>query len=153
MSGKTLRLDTFLPYRLSVAANLVSDAIAGAYARLFALSVPEWRLIAVLAESDGITQNEIGRRTVMDKVTVSRAAIALARRGLVARSPNPRDGRSHTLSLSAEGRRLYRQIAPKALELESRIFSSLGEADLHCFTRVLEQVAERAEELARKEPA
>ncbi|BAV64698.1 MarR family winged helix-turn-helix transcriptional regulator [Sphingobium cloacae] len=144
MVRKTLRLDQFLPYRLSVAANRVSDAVAGAYERLFALSIPQWRLIAVLAESEGATQNELGQKTVMDKVTVSRAALALARRGLIVRSPNPRDGRSRRLFLSREGRALYRRIAPKALELEDQVFSSLSEEELARFRDILDHIARKA---------
>jgi DNA-binding MarR family transcriptional regulator len=148
MSRKTLRLDQFLPYRLSVAANRVSNAIASAYDRLFALSIPEWRLIAVLAESEEATQNEIGQKTVMDKVTVSRAAISLTKRGLIERSPNPRDGRSHMLFLTGEGRDLYRQIAPKALELEQYVFSSLPGDDLARLCDILDHVGRKADELS-----
>jgi len=150
MARKPLRLDQFMPYRLSVAANRVSGAVASAYDRLFALSVPEWRVIAVLAESEGATQNAIGQKTAMDKVTVSRAAISLAGRGLIERSPNPRDGRSHTLSLSREGRDLYSRIAPKALELEADIFSVLSQEDLARFREALDHVARKAAELSGK---
>ncbi|MGC7532760.1 MarR family winged helix-turn-helix transcriptional regulator, partial [Pandoraea pneumonica] len=77
----------FLPYRLSITSNLVSDRIAHAYESMFGLTIPEWRLVAVIAEVDAITQAEIGERTRMDKVTVSRAAIALVGRGLLERAP------------------------------------------------------------------
>ena len=73
----SLVLADFIPYRLSVTSNLVSDSIARTYEALFGLTIPEWRLIAVIAETGGITQQAIGRATRMDKVTVSRAAIAL----------------------------------------------------------------------------
>ena len=78
MADISLRLDAFIPYRLSVTSNLVSETIASAYQALFGLSIPEWRLIAVIAEDEGATQQQVGRRTRMDKVTVSRATIALA---------------------------------------------------------------------------
>ena len=109
-----LVLDRFLPYRLSVTSNLVSDRIARSYEALFGLTIPEWRLVAVIAEVEAITQAEIGERTRMDKVTVSRAAIALVERGLLARAPNPGDKRSHHLSLTDAGRDLYASVAPKA---------------------------------------
>ena len=96
-----LKLDTFLPYRLSVVSNRVSAAIATAYDRLFALKIPEWRLIAVIAEGQPITQQAVGVATRMDKVTVSRAAQALVERGLIARQPNMGDKRSHLLALTA----------------------------------------------------
>jgi DNA-binding MarR family transcriptional regulator len=144
-----LMLDEFLPFRLSFTSNLVSEAIARAYEALFGLSVPEWRLIAVIAEHDGITQQRIGARTRMDKVTVSRAAIALADRGLVVRKPNPVDKRSHLLELSTDGRMLYEQIAPKALELEARIFGQLDHKKLREFTTMLREIDTIALDMAR----
>jgi DNA-binding MarR family transcriptional regulator len=121
-----LRLDKFLPYQLSVTSNAVSSAIARTYEVLFGLRVPEWRLIAVLAEQEGVTQQALVARTEMDKMTVSRAAQALVTRGLVTRVPHGRDKRSHALALSEEGRALYAQIAPKALELEQKLLKELG---------------------------
>jgi DNA-binding MarR family transcriptional regulator len=135
-----LVLDRFLPYRLSITSNLVSDRIARIYEALFALSIPEWRLIAVIAEAEAITQAEIGERTRMDKVTVSRAAIALVERGLLIRAPNPSDKRSHHLSLTSAGRDLYASIAPKALELESKIFSHFSREELDGFVAMLRRI-------------
>ena len=94
MTHKLLQLDDFLPFRLSYTSNLVSERIARSYEALFGLKIPEWRLIAVIAEGKGNTQQEIGSRTRMDKVTVSRAAIALFERGLITRAPN-QIGRAH----------------------------------------------------------
>jgi len=51
MPKPVLLLENFLPYRLSVLTNLVSSAIAGAYRERFGLSIPEWRVVAVLANS------------------------------------------------------------------------------------------------------
>lgn len=121
----TLRLADFLPYRLSFTSNRVSERIARVYAALFGLSIPEWRLVAVIAEQEATTQQAIVGLTEMDKVTVSRAAIALVERGLVTRTPNPDDKRSHLLALSPAGRDLYATVAPKALEMEAEIFSCL----------------------------
>lgn len=135
-----LVLDRFLTYRLSITSNLVSDRIAKAYESLFGLTIPEWRLVAVIAEVEAITQAEIGERTRMDKVTVSRAAIALVERGLLARAPNPGDKRSHHLSLTDEGRDLYASVAPKALELESKIFARFTRAELDRFVAMLRRI-------------
>ena len=135
-----LRLDDFVPYRLSYTSNLVSEAIARTYESLFGLSIPEWRLIAVIAEHEGLTQAAICTRTGMDKVTVSRAAIALSTRSLIARAPSTTDRRSHDLALTGEGRALYAQVAPKALELENRIFGGLGAEELRGFVATLRRI-------------
>lgn len=140
MDTPPLTLDSFLPYRLSFTSNLVSNAIAGVYEALFGLSVPEWRLIAVIAETGGVTQQAIGRRTLMDKVTVSRAAIALVERGLLHRSPNLDDKRSHLLDLTTTGRELYGQVVPKALELERSLFQTLDQQELMIFTGMLRKI-------------
>lgn len=135
-----LQLDRFLPYRLSITSNLVSDRIASAYETLFALTIPEWRLVAVIAEAGEITQQTIGEQTRMDKVTVSRAAIALVNRGLLARTPNAADKRSHLLSLTTEGHALYAAVAPKALELEARVFSRFSDEELETFVAMLRRI-------------
>ncbi len=130
MTIASLRLDAFLPYRLSFTTNLVSDAVASAYEEAFGLRIPEWRVVAVVAEhSDGVTQQAIGLKTRMDKVTVSRAASALIDRDLLQRTPNPADQRSHLLMLSTAGTALYRAIVPQALALEEQIFGSFTQAE------------------------
>ncbi len=137
---RPLSLDDFIPFRLSFTSNLVSDTIARSYEALFGLSIPEWRLVAVIAETGGITQAEIGQRTRMDKVTVSRAAIALVERGLLERRANASDRRSHLLMLSDAGRTLYAAVAPKARDLEARIFASFDPAEVAAFTAMLRRI-------------
>lgn len=136
----TLKLDDFLPYRLSIASNRVSSVVAMAYQSLFGLRIAEWRLIAVIAEGDGLTQQALGVRTRMDKVTVSRAAIALVDRGLVVRTPNPGDQRSHLLSLTGAGQALYENVAPKALELEAKVFAGFSEKEVAGFRTLLDRL-------------
>ncbi|MBB5686819.1 MarR family winged helix-turn-helix transcriptional regulator [Sphingobium boeckii] len=140
MTAKTLQLDAFIPFRLSFTSNLVSSTIAQSYDALFGIKIAEWRVIAWVAEREGISQQEICELTRMDKVTVSRAAIALTERGLLERKPNAVDRRSHLLALSAEGRKLYAAIAPKALELERRIFAEFSEAELEGFVGTLRRI-------------
>jgi len=147
--ARRLQLDRFLPYRLSITSNLVSDRIASAYEALFGLSIPEWRLIAVIAEAGAVTQQMIGDQTRMDKVTVSRAAIALVERGLLARAPNPGDKRSHLLSLTDAGNTLYADVAPKALELEARMFAGFTRAELDAFVAILRRIDAAALETAQ----
>ena len=146
MPNRTLRLDDFLPYRLSFTSNLVSETVAGTSQSLFDLRIPEWRVIAVVAEHEGISQLDIGLRTRMDKVTVSRAARSLEERGIVRREANEDDARSLWLSLTAEGRRIYVKVIPAAVELEREV--------LHGFTAkevaVLEGLLVRVEEAAAR---
>jgi DNA-binding MarR family transcriptional regulator len=147
MAAKRLILDQFIPYRLSVTSNVVSDVIASAYEALFGLTIPEWRVIAVVVEKDGITQQGICAATRMDKVTVSRATIALVDRGLIARAPNSADRRSRLLALTKAGAALYADVAPKALEFEQRIFASFPEGEIDHFMAMLRAIEVKALEV------
>ena len=149
-AGETgLKLDAYLPYRLSVASNAVSGLIARAYEDRFGLTIPQWRLVCVLAEDGPSTQGAIVARTVMDKVTVSRAAQGLVKRRLVARSDHHADGRSHVLALSAEGRRLHADIAPLALAYEAALISGLSPEDVALLKRLLGRLQSSAEKLSQ----
>lgn len=150
--GKSLKLGDFLPYRLSIASNRVSGAIATAYQALFGLRIPEWRLIAVIAEGGDMTQQAICRVTRMDKVTVSRAAIALVDRGLARRSPNADDQRSHHLSLTDAGRTLYDDVAPKALAIEQQIFAGFDRDELARLREMLDRLEATAATLDPERP-
>jgi DNA-binding MarR family transcriptional regulator len=142
-----LKLDGYLPYRLSVASNAVSGLIARAYQDRFGLSVPQWRLICVLAEDGGLTQGQIVARTVMDKVTVSRAAQGLLNRHLVSRSDHHADGRSHVLALTAQGESLYAEIAPLALAYEAALISGLSPNEVELLKRLLARLQAAAGQL------
>jgi len=147
-SEDELVLDAYLPYRLSVASNAVSDLIARAYQDRFGLAVPQWRLICVLAEDGGLTQGQLVARTVMDKVTVSRAAQGLLKRRLVARSEHHADGRSHVLTLTREGAGLYAEIAPLALAYEAALIAGLAPDEVALLKRLLARLQSAAGQLA-----
>ena len=143
-----LKLDAYLPYRLSVASNAVSTLIARAYQDRFALTIPQWRLICVLKEDGGLTQGQIVSRTVMDKVTVSRAAQGLLRRHLISRSDHHADGRSHVLALTPEGWRLHSEIAPLALAYEAALITGLAPEEVVLLRRLLARLQTAATALA-----
>src|SRR5215813_15526450 len=88
-----LVLERFVPYRLSILSNRVSRAIAARYAKTFDLSIPEWRIIAVLGRRPGLTAKEIAEATEMDKVAVSRAVARLSASRRVEAEADPEDAR------------------------------------------------------------
>jgi DNA-binding MarR family transcriptional regulator len=142
-NGK-LDLERFLPYRLSVLSNTVSSALAGAYARRFGLTIPQWRVVAVLARSPGLSAAAVAERTAMDKVAVSRAVTGLARSGRVRRLLALSDRRRSVLTLTARGRAVYRQIVPLALAYERRLLSELSPAERAQFDRLLSRLQKRS---------
>jgi DNA-binding MarR family transcriptional regulator len=124
-----LDLDHFLPYRLSVLSNKVSDAIARHYSDRFGLSTPEWRVMAVLGQSPGLSSRDVAARTAMDKVQVSRAVAALVGTRRLQRDGDETDGRVTRLSLTPKGRAIYDEIVPLALHLEDVLLGALTDAE------------------------
>ncbi|MFN3517313.1 MAG: MarR family winged helix-turn-helix transcriptional regulator [Novosphingobium sp.] len=143
MSDQT-RLADFLPYLLSVTSNAVSDRIADEYRARFGLKIPEWRVMAVLGDAGPLTQRELVGATRMDKVAVNRACKVLEERGLLARSPNARDGRSHHLELTGAGRGVHGEIMPIALDMERRLFAPLSTSEVQTFKGLLARIYAQA---------
>jgi DNA-binding MarR family transcriptional regulator len=146
-----LALDDYLPFRLAVASSGVSRLIARAYEDRFALSIPQWRLLATLAEGP-LSQHALVARSAMDKVTVSRAAQGLVGRHLVSRTASLSDGRSHDLSLTETGRRLYAEIAPLALAYEAALLAGLAPAEVAQLKRLLSRLEGAAARLSGEPP-
>ena len=129
MPGTSTRLADFLPYRLAITSNAVSSLIASEYGDRFGLRIPEWRVMAVLGDAGPLTQRQLVRATLMDKVAVNRACKQLEERGMLARSPNAADGRSHHLVLTDAGTAIHAQIWPQAFGATERIFACLSEEE------------------------
>lgn len=142
-----LHLERFLPYRLSVLANTLSASLSGFYAAQHDLSPTEWRVIAVLAQSPGLTAAGVVTRTAMDKVAVSRAVARLLRQGRLSRRQSAEDRRCTTLELTRAGHALYRNVAPQALAYERKLLQALSKADQERLGAILELLTARAREL------
>jgi DNA-binding MarR family transcriptional regulator len=142
-----LKLEEFLPYRLNVCANLVSQALSRIYAERHKIGVPEWRVLVTLGEFRMMTAKAIGAHSCMHKTKVSRAVALLERRKLVARRSNRADLREAFLSLTPAGRDIYRELAPIALDFANQLLSSVDAADRAALDRALAKVIERSAQL------
>jgi DNA-binding MarR family transcriptional regulator len=146
-STDRLHLERFVPYRLSVLTNIVSMSIAHAYERDFGLTIPEWRVIAVLARFPNLSAIEVAERTAMDKVAVSRAVQSLLGSRRLVRSYQKGDRRRSMLRLSAAGRSVYTRVAPRALSYERKLLAALSVSDRRALDRLIGRLIERARSL------
>ncbi len=139
-----LILEDFLPYRLSILSNTVSSTIASAYNKRFGLSIPEWRVIAVLGRFPGLSAVEVAERTLMDKVAVSRAVSKLIKTGRIDRQFADADRRRSILQLSDEGRQVHDEIAPLALKFEEDLLHGLSEEEIRTLNVIMERLLAKA---------
>lgn len=142
---RRLALDRFLPYRLSVLANTVSSGIARLCAERFQMTIPEWRVMAVIGWCGPQSANEVCRRTAMDKVRVSRAVASLTRAGRLKRATDRGDRRRSVLTLTAKGQAVHDRIVPLARAAETRLLHSLSAAERRQVDVLVAKLQDRAE--------
>jgi len=139
-----LRLENFLPYRLAVLSNTVSTTVARAYDKRFSVSIPEWRVIAVLGRFPGLSAVEVAERTLMDKVAVSRAVTKLIKNGRIDREFADTDKRRSILNLSDDGKKLHDEIAQLALQFERDLLQGFSEEEMDNLNSLMERLLARA---------
>lgn len=148
MPDRISRLADFLPYLMSITSNAVSGYIADEYRARFGLRIPEWRVITVLGHVGPLTQRDLVSATLMDKVAVNRACKVLEERGIVARSPNDRDGRSHHLELTEQGRKVHAEVMPLTFEAYERIFTDIPQEERELLKVMLNRIRDGVGKLA-----
>jgi DNA-binding MarR family transcriptional regulator len=141
------RLEDFLPYRLSVAAESVSHLIARHHLAQSGLPMPEWRLLAAVGRYGVLSPTAAGEHTSMDKVKVSRAAASLVSRGLLRQTPDPDDGRGRLLRLTRKGNTFYTSVAPMARDIEATLAPGLTKTEWNALQKALAKLSEHAQAL------
>jgi len=138
-----LQLEHFLPYRLSILSNTISQAIADDYQSRHDISMTEWRVMAVLARYAGLSAREVAERTAMDKVAVSRALARLVEAGRVDRAVHDNDKRRSVLNLSDAGWAIHDEVAPMARAREREVLAKLDAEERAWLTRILDKLLEQ----------
>ena len=141
-------LEGFLPYRLSVLTNTVSQGIARVYRDRHGISITEWRILAVLGRFPGLTASEVVARTAMDKVAISRGVKSLMERDLLQRRTDDGDRRRQRLYITPDaGAKVLHQIIPQARSYEHALLQSLTPEERAAFSHLLTKLQKQAETL------
>ena len=138
-------LARFTPYRIALAAQMISDALARQYRKRFDISTSDWRVLVHLANSGGASVRDIEGEVAMEKSKVSRATTRLEARGYVAKRQGSDDKRLVHLSLTPAGRRVMDELLPLAAEFQERTKSILGR-DFAGFEKGLQKLIDAIED-------
>jgi len=145
-NGEAFRLEDFLPYRLSVAASRVSRLFARRYSEAYGLSIPEWRVLAIVGRFDTLSPSAVGEWSAMDKVKVSRAAASLVARGLLKQTQDPEDGRGRLLRLTRRGAAVHEGMVPLACELEGQLAEGMSRSEWNALLKALDKLSSHVKE-------
>ena len=136
----TFNLEAFLPHQLAVAATRVSRLFGRHYADHHELSLPEWRVIAIVGRHAGTSPSGVSERSAMDKVKVSRATASLVKRGLLRQVQDPDDGRARRLHLTKRGETMLRDLVPLARRLETEVAASMSRQEWAALRQALGRI-------------
>jgi DNA-binding MarR family transcriptional regulator len=110
------------------------------FARL-GVTADQFVILAALAGRGAVTQRDLARRTFSDPNTVRAMLLLLEKRGLIARTPDPADGRVRTVALTPKGRRAYRALWAAGQPVRARLLASLGPSEPEALLDLLGRVA------------
>ena len=122
--------------------KLAERGIGERYQTKLGVSLPEARVIASVGSFGPFSIMELARHANLDKSQASRAAEALIRQGLVQRERSAVDARVVLVSLTVEGRALYRKVMPIARKWNGDLFDCLDERQKALFGEALDKVIE-----------
>lgn len=149
---KKLNLDTYVPYRLAVLSGQIGLTSTRLYRQHFGFGLREWRMIAVLGDSEEETLSELSRLAKVDTGTAARALATLNNRGLVSKRGDAEDQRKVMFKLTEEGRQMLAKVAAGASERERRLLEPLSATDRKKLMDMLTVLEQRAAELEHFDP-
>lgn len=140
-----------MPYRLSILSNRISGIIADTYRDKFALSITEWRIMAVLGEYPGASADEVSIKIQIEKSIVSRALQKLLARHLVEREVDETDRRRQNLSLTKTGLEIYKQVVPVSYEYEEQLLECFSIKERETFDKLIDRLYRHADTIDLEE--
>lgn len=145
--GPMGKLEDFIPYKLAVVANRVSQSIGRLFETRFNIQVPEWRILMALYAYGDLVFNEVVERTSMDKARVSRAQRRLVDLNMIESFGDAADGRKVILSLTAAGAKICEEILPEAAKREAWFLAALDDHEHQQLDAILDKLMKRSLEL------
>ena len=148
---KAIELDSFIPYRMSLLSHRMTLSSAELEADGARLTVQEWRVLSIIAESGPLIPADIRRFGTQDKSTISWAIKRLEERGFLLRQARSRDARTFEVLLSDGGWNWYLGRKPIAEGRAKAIISKLSRVERDELARLINKLdePERSERLRR----
>lgn len=149
---KPASVTNFLSSRLLRLSNTLGLYASRRYRDEFGITLPEWRVLSIVAFSEPTTAREISRNLATDKGWVGLSAESLRKRGLLEGSPDERDGRRILLTLTDEGRTLHDAVVVVAMQRQERLLASLPEGSAEILSECLERLQAEADSMLDEWP-
>lgn len=139
--GRGLTVDHFLTTMLSQAINGLRRTVTLPYAEAFGVTVPEWRLLSLLAHAKSLPFAELVVQSTSDKALVSRTVRRLEAQGLVAihaEGSTPR--KKLTCVITPAGEAFHDKVIPTARQAQASMIRLLTPEEREVTYRALKKL-------------
>lgn len=143
-------LNAFLPYQFSQLADVVSHSVATVYESRLGISRDDWRVLVAVNQARHMRATDIAQHTTLDKMQVSRAIARLEKKGFLSRTADTDDKRQQILAVTPAGQAAYREVSPLMMARNDYLLQDLTPAEREVLQRYLDQVLNRAQQLAAR---
>ncbi len=130
-------------YSLDEQVGFILRQVAQRHAAIFAAGVDgevtttQWAAMAKLYEAGPLSQNLLGRLTVMDAATIKGVIDRLSARALTRTSPDPADARRRLVQLTESGRDLVERLMPHATRITDETLGPLDAGERRALNDLL----------------
>src|ERR1700761_980992 len=138
-------LEHWIGYRFGLVATRMGNYVAQMYTSRYDLTIPAWRSLAVISRYQPLTAKQLATLTSSDAFKVARAIELLVRRGLIHRNVDKEDRRRASLSLTVEGRKVYKDIEKFSIRVERVLIGALEEKELAALQQCLDKLDRQLE--------
>jgi DNA-binding MarR family transcriptional regulator len=116
--------------RLLTCSTLIENGVRKRLRESFDVTLPRFDLMAQLDKTPaGLTLGELSQRMMVSNGNVTSIVEALVGQGMLDRKPSPLDRRAQVVSLTADGRRVFRQMAAAHENWLAETFAGLNSAE------------------------
>jgi MarR family transcriptional regulator, organic hydroperoxide resistance regulator len=147
-SAAELDLDNYLPYLVNRVGSIIAEQYGSEALAPYRLSIPMWRVVAVLADKGGQRQIDLAELTSIEVSTLSRIVTRLVHMGVVTRTRAVASPREVVVKLTPKGQSQVARLIPIAHRYEADAVADVKPADLavlkHCLRLVYANMKKRA---------
>jgi len=141
-------MDDLLLFRLSRLLAIGGAPVIRLCEGRYGITRREWRVLALLGREDNLLSSQLAQRAQLDRARTSKAITSLVAKRLVRREPRPGDRRQAALTLTDEGRSLFRSLFPQVLRIHHDLLDVLDPQETALLDGMLERLQAQADALA-----
>ena len=150
-AGSALGIRDLVSYRLQKATYFATKGAYLFYAHKYEITPVEWRLLGNIYTDGPMSLVRLAEEVDIQLAQASRTITSLVKRGLVYGEADEKDGRSVRLSLTTQGKALYRKLLAEAVRYHQRLTESLTANELEVLILALEKLADTGRLLLQEE--